>query len=114
MPLTDDDIVKYRKRATESTAGHIEATSEQAARSRTTFLPGDRVFADRAVKPGHGTVICSHTTSSYVAVTIELDEHGRACVEASRVKRSNVPAPSAVQTKASRARKARRDAKASE
>lgn len=112
MPLSPEDIARHQKNATMATPGNIDAIREQAVRSRTTFQPGDRVYADRVVKPGHGTVVCTHSCSAYVAVTIDLDEHGRARVEASRVRRSNVPAPAAPETPQKKSRRARKTAAA--
>jgi hypothetical protein len=111
MPLDAETIAKNQKNATIATAGNIDAIREQVARSRTTFQPGDRVYADRIVKPGHGTVVCTHSCSAFVCVTVRMDNDPRgdpARVEASRIRRSNVPAPAISETPQKKSRRARK------
>lgn len=111
MPLDAEAIAKYRKNAHDATPQNIEAVREQAARARTIFEPGDRVFCRRMNDSGHGTVICTHSCSSYVCVTVRLDSDplgDPARIEASRVTRSNEPAPALMASPQGKARKARK------
>ena len=72
---------------------HLAAKVEQERRGREKYLPGDRVLAKRLTNPGPGTVICTHTASHYVAVTIQMDSGERAVVDASRVEPHGSPKP---------------------